>query len=68
MSLTTRSAGAFEYFGFIFVPYSHYDETKILPYSMTLICLSITDGEQWTLSRYHRKPLGRVQQTLTLMS
>jgi len=36
----------------IFVPYSHYDETKTLLYPITSICLTNADGEHYVaLSR-----------------
>ena len=48
MSFTTRSAGALEFarFDLIFVPYSHYDETKTLLYPTTSIYLMNADGGQ----------------------
>jgi hypothetical protein len=48
ISFTTRSAGTLEFarFDLIFVPYSHYDETKTLLYPTTSICLTKADGEQ----------------------
>lgn len=48
MSFTTRSAGALEFahFDLVFVPYSHYDETKTLLYPITSICLMNADGGQ----------------------
>ena len=47
MSFTTRSAGAFECFAFISVPYSHCNETKTLTYFMQPICLLNADGGQF---------------------
>jgi hypothetical protein len=34
-------------FAFIFVPYSHCDETKTLTYFMQPVCLLNADGGQW---------------------
>ena len=54
MSFTTRSAGALEFarFDLIFVPYSHYDETKTLLYPNTSICLMNADGKQLILETF----------------
>ncbi|MEM6891686.1 MAG: hypothetical protein AAF636_26725, partial [Pseudomonadota bacterium] len=61
-SFTTRSAGALEFarFDLIFVPYSHYDETKTLRYPTTSICLMNADGEQghYRVRRGYRRALG----------
>jgi hypothetical protein len=53
ISLTTRSAGAFDCFAFIFVPYSHCNETKTITYFMQPVCLLNADGGQYRANEIH---------------
>jgi len=46
-NISSKGALEFARFDLIFVPYSHYDETKTLLYPTNSICLMKADGGQW---------------------